>query len=92
MSILLALPPDRGVDPGARDNEALHWAAHRCYTSVLRLLLLPRAVPVPPATLALLHNQATVRTVYTEARWEGAGLAHARAPLLALRLVARRCS
>ena len=105
---LLALPPARGVDPGARDNDALRYAAHnghtavvndalgwaafmRC-TAVLRLLLLPRAVPVPAATLARLQHQAHVRTVYTAARWDGAGMCHARGRLLTLRLVARRRS
>ena len=56
---------------------------------MLRLLLAPRAVPVPAATLARLDNQGPVRAAYTAARWDGAGLAHARGRLLALRLVAR---
>ena len=86
---LLALPWDRGVRPGARDNYTLRRAAAKGHTAVVRALLAPRAVPVPPATLARLHSQGKVRSAYTDVRWDGTGLARARGRLLALRAVAR---
>ena len=87
------LPRSRGVDPGVTLNAPLREAAGRGDNTMLRLLLLllllllPRAAPVPPATLASLHEQAAAYTAYMDVRWRGVGLAHARGRLLALRAV-----
>ena len=56
---LRALRHSRGV---RSSTEALRDAVPHGRTTVLQLLLLPSAVPMPPETLACLDNQGKVRT------------------------------
>jgi len=48
--LLIDLPLNRGVDPGARDKKAFRTACERCHTEIVRLLFdLPLNRGVNPA-------------------------------------------